>query len=630
MELVTIEHRQAHPPAISKDKNGESISWPGLLGVALISMLFYLPALRGELVWDDLPLVGTNLYGTQNLHSAFTMPFGHYYRPLTAAVFAIQNGLAHGTPFLYHLTNIVLHVLASVLVAILAFQVFRKNLVAILAGLFLAVQPAQVGATAWVGGLTDALTVPLLAGFMFVLVRYQEQPKVALAVQWAVLLLLAGLSKEQALAIIPIVPLSNFVFGSRKLKDAILSSVPILGVLIVYGLLWSVCRQIPPLSNTTFGESLELCLRSLVHYTAGFVFPNYRYLLTYTLEAYRSFAWMPIGGVVGILLVYLLKGAWRYDPRLTFLGISALLVYLPISNLPAVSSFVLAPYRSSEAGVGIACLCGYGMATLWIQGQKLWASLFAINLGASAWVTILGVHVWATQVGLFEALHANDSHFMIGTQVYSDILNHQGKFQESAELTDQYLVWLFDDNQWANRILTKRQNAIDDFVTNRLKVTTGKPNPIELGNFLAGNAFSYAKAGNRAKAIEATQCAMIFIPKAAYVYFLYGQLILPENRDEAIRAWETVLRLDPKYDACSVALGHQRVLEQRFAEAIQLIQQGLRTLDYDGPAWVDLAKSEVAMKDFANAKMALKKAKASRLQPKIADVRELERELALR
>src|SRR5271165_3182395 len=131
----------------------------GLSGVFLLGWLAYLPALWGKLVWEDTNLIEGHATGGLTLGGAFSHPFlNSYYRPLTSVSFWLDRHLTGIRVFFFHETNISLHAASAVLVCWLTLLLTRQKPAAILAGIFFALQPAQVGAVAWIGGRTDVLS----------------------------------------------------------------------------------------------------------------------------------------------------------------------------------------------------------------------------------------------------------------------------------------------------------------------------------------------------------------------------------------------------------------------------------------------------------------------------------------
>ena len=122
-------------------------------------MLIYLPALWGRPVWEDPALISGDGTGGTTLIGAFTHAFlGSYYRPLTSVSFFIDRHFADNTPYIYHQTSVLLHAATALLICWLTLLLTKKHLAGVLAGLCFAVQPAQVGAVAWIGGRTDVLS----------------------------------------------------------------------------------------------------------------------------------------------------------------------------------------------------------------------------------------------------------------------------------------------------------------------------------------------------------------------------------------------------------------------------------------------------------------------------------------
>ena len=105
----------------------------GLILVFAASVILYLPSLMGASIWDDDDLISGAAFGDNTLYSALTRAFlGHYFRPLTSVSLVFDSYFAKQTPFFYHQTNILLHALTAVFVAILAFQVTKKPFAGIL------------------------------------------------------------------------------------------------------------------------------------------------------------------------------------------------------------------------------------------------------------------------------------------------------------------------------------------------------------------------------------------------------------------------------------------------------------------------------------------------------------------
>ena len=66
------------------------------------------------------------------------------YSPLTLLSWAVDYGLGGLNPWMYHFSNLLLHILNVMLVFILMFKLFKRNDLAFLAALLFGVHPMNV------------------------------------------------------------------------------------------------------------------------------------------------------------------------------------------------------------------------------------------------------------------------------------------------------------------------------------------------------------------------------------------------------------------------------------------------------------------------------------------------------
>src|ERR1051325_4227535 len=144
-----------------------------IFAIVALSAFIYLPSLRGGPVWDDHDLIsGKGTPGATTRSGCFTHPFlSHYYRPLTSASILIDRTLWGDKTVGFHATNLILHVLATAGLIALLGSAFKDRRIAAAGGLLFAIQPAQIGATAWIGGRTDALCVFWVILFAWLLIK---------------------------------------------------------------------------------------------------------------------------------------------------------------------------------------------------------------------------------------------------------------------------------------------------------------------------------------------------------------------------------------------------------------------------------------------------------------------------
>lgn len=150
-------------------------AWAVAIGVFLVCLLLYLPALKcGFVQVDDPeyvlnnPLIRRLDMGT--VFSAFTQAPVGWWMPLTWISFAVDYRFWGLDPFGYHLTNILLHAVNAALVVLISDRVLRGRMDALrgesgylypvmllFAGLFYGAHPLRVESVAWVTERKDVL-----------------------------------------------------------------------------------------------------------------------------------------------------------------------------------------------------------------------------------------------------------------------------------------------------------------------------------------------------------------------------------------------------------------------------------------------------------------------------------------
>ena len=163
---------------------------------------------------DDNVLILGNQYFLSNLTNIFqsflkdvflsSNHLAFYYRPLMTVSFIFNYQIGGINPFIYHFTNVALHLLsASLLFIFLQKLDYRKELAFLFSLIFL-VHPALTQAVSWIPGRNDSLLlVFILATFIF-FIKYLENQKTKNLVWSLIFFGLALFTKESAILILPI------------------------------------------------------------------------------------------------------------------------------------------------------------------------------------------------------------------------------------------------------------------------------------------------------------------------------------------------------------------------------------------------------------------------------------------
>jgi len=200
--------------------------WLLALAVVVAAVLVYVPSRNaGWTDTDDIQLIAEDLHFLMNGSpaAAFGRSFfpsatgsKQYYRPLVTLSFMVDARRAGGAhPGEFHSTNVLLHVLSSLLVLAIAWHRPKSTGAGTAAALIFAVHPAAVQTVAWVPGRSDGLMAVFALGAILAWLEYDRTAaRRALLIHW-VLLAASLLSKETAIALVPLV-FGYSVFVTRR------------------------------------------------------------------------------------------------------------------------------------------------------------------------------------------------------------------------------------------------------------------------------------------------------------------------------------------------------------------------------------------------------------------------------
>ncbi|RJS97760.1 hypothetical protein [Halococcus sp. IIIV-5B] len=197
---------------------------------------------------DSLTLIETSrVRNLADLVDLFTQPLMHgssftdialFYRPVSSLSYAVDYALWGLRPAGYHLTNVVLHVVAAALVTLVVADLTSRLAVGTLGGGLFAVHPLTVGLVPAVPRRQDVLLTVfvLVAVGLFVRGRREDRPRLLGGALVAYALALGA--KETALA----VPLVVFAWVAidrtgpwrTRVRHAIPATLPFVGVTAVY------------------------------------------------------------------------------------------------------------------------------------------------------------------------------------------------------------------------------------------------------------------------------------------------------------------------------------------------------------------------------------------------------------
>ncbi|MEE4286377.1 MAG: hypothetical protein V2I31_09520, partial [Mariniphaga sp.] len=220
--------------------------WAGLF-IAAFTFLLFSPSLKYDFVnWDD----DINIYENDNVvrfdvNGIFTHHVIGNYNPLTTLTFALEYQMAGENPFLYHLNNLILHVLCTLLVLLLMRKLGLSFLVSLLVALLFGIHPMRVESVVWITERKDVLFGAFFLLSLIFYIDYLEKKKSLFFVLSLGVFVLSLLSKIQAVALAPTLLLIDYWYNRKPDRSLILEKIPFFLLALATGLagIWFLRQQ---------------------------------------------------------------------------------------------------------------------------------------------------------------------------------------------------------------------------------------------------------------------------------------------------------------------------------------------------------------------------------------------------
>lgn len=450
-----------HPPM--------SKGWAALL-VALTAAVLYAPSLVNGFAYDDVAIIvhDTRVHSLTELPAILT---GGYwddttlglYRPLTTLSFAIDWSVGSGHPALFHLTNVLLHSLASCLAFLLLLRWFTVG-AALAGGLLFAVHPVHVEAVANVVGRAEPLAAAAVLGALLLwketlVGRFHSARTIGVAA-----LLGVGLAaKESAIVLVPLLMLVDLADGTldprRPWKWVHANRNALLGIAVVTGA-WAAVRMTvlggmaPTRVDAAFDLATAAWPRTLTALQAWPVWATLLFAPVTLLADYGPQILLPIdrpneGALVGgLLVVALIAGgtiaAFRGEGRTALVLLWFPVTILPVSNLIIPTGVIVAERTlylpSLAASIALAMLVAH-LRTATQPGlrasvQRAGAYALLLVLVAFAGRTLLRIPAWRSTDTMFEALVADRPDSFRGQWHLAREARLAGREAEAVQLYD--------------------------------------------------------------------------------------------------------------------------------------------------------------------------------------------------
>ncbi|MBU0458963.1 tetratricopeptide repeat protein [Patescibacteria group bacterium] len=314
-------------------KNKESVIIVILFFV--IAFLIYGLSLTNDFVhFDDNILIFDNPAVHQLTPATIAWVFTHFdpelYIPLTFLSFQIDHLIGGLNPFIFHLTNLILHTLNALLVYVFLNLLTKRKLLAIICGLIFLVHPLNAEAVAWASGRKDVLSAFFFLGsLIFYLKTSNERRATSNYYASIISFVLALLSKASVILLPLILILIDYKNDRRVDRKSILKKIPYFALSGIFGIVAIFGKQ-SVLADSPLKDSILMASKSTVFYLQKFLMPfdlSVIYPYNENISITSSEFFVPL--IVLLVLIALIAIKFRNNRKATFGSLFFFLMLAP-------------------------------------------------------------------------------------------------------------------------------------------------------------------------------------------------------------------------------------------------------------------------------------------------------------
>jgi len=548
----------------------------GVLAIAALGALVYLPALRGGFVFDDHELIENGRLLRGPLSQIWWGTTSPDYWPLTYTVMWVGWRAFGSAPAGHHALNLALHVLAALLLWRALKRAGLGSGTAWLAGVLFAVHPVAVESVAWVSELKNTLSACLWLATILAWLRWLEGDRRARSRALLVSVFALALLAKISVVVLPVVLLGLAAVKRGRVTRTDLVDVAPLAALAILAAAGNVWFQHHNAMAGGWAPARTLADRVA---GAGWALASYlerafvplRLALLYDPWPVRSgtaWFWAPLVLVAGLAAV-----AWSFRKRgarpVLLAAAYVAVCVAPVLGLVDMAFLKLSPVANHLQYLALmapATLGAWAIARLRVNAPRAAAAAGALLVLALGWSTSSRASAFADDLTLWRAAARDAPRNVYARQAYANELLGAGDTAGAiAELrasaaagTDPGLVASIQSS-----ILLVEGREEDAVAQARVVLaSTGDP------ALLSDAAWTLVETGHHEEAIAPFQALVRRMPGASeYAYRLSVALARADRPAEALEVLRAYCSSRPGHPRMEAALALMLVRSGRWAEA---------------------------------------------------------------
>jgi len=595
--------------------------------IIILTLLAYIKAFDNDFVnWDDDRYVTLNPYITEfsweNIKYFFSNFYFVMYIPLTMVSYMIDYSFVGlSNPSFYHIHNILIHSINSVLVFFLVLMIIKKIskekafFYALISALLFAIHPMHIQSVSWIAERKDVLYSMFYLASLILYMIYIQNNKMKFYFIALFLFLLSLFSKTQAVTLSISMVLIDYLIGRIDLSKenikrffsekkffnerVINEKIPFFILSSFFGLLaiFAIGGQEPLAEsfstvNTSGNESYPF-YENVLYSCYSFTHYVIKLFIPYNLSAIHPFP-QKLDNVIPLkywlypipVLALIATTIWAFIKNKKIIVFSILFFtanIILVLQLASVQNFLISEHYAYIPAISLSILLVYFHFKLLSKFNNLKPVLNTFWVLYIAILTIFSFYrndVWQNSSTLWDDVIKKYPEVIVSHYNRGNYYQEQGDFA-AAE----------GDNENAVKYYSE---AIKDY-TNTLEL-----NPSNIGG-LSNRGITLAKTGNPAAAVVDFNKVVKIDSTYGNVFSNLGNALIMLNKwDSAIINYTKALKLKPDFDDAHYNRGTAYNSVGKYTEAIADFTLLINKSDEFNKLFIMRAMSYYYLSDFDN------------------------------
>ena len=452
--------------------------------ILVLTCLAYIPVFtNGFTNWDDNIFVTSNelirSFLWFNIKTWFAQPFVGQFQPLVLLSFALDYSIDGYNPVVFHISNLLLHLVNTFLVFKFIDLLFKNTFVALLTSLLFGIHTLNVESVAWITERKNVLFTLFYLWSMICYIKYLEKSKFKYFLYTLMLFVFALASKSAAVTLPVVLVLIDYLYQRDQFKKlVILEKAPFFVLSLFVGISTIVAHQYyGALTNATgysFLMRVLISAQAMLFYLEKLILPiNLSTYYPLSADFRTRFPELIIGFIIiyGLIIGAIVFAIKKRNKFILF-GLGFFVISLILFIIPAGVPVLTTDRYAYVPFIGLFLVISYALYILieTSSGLKiLGISIIVVFISTLGFLTFNQSKIWHDSITLWNNVinKTGETSFPlmkrgIAYRHLNDFDKALNDFDKSIEMNNQYPV-VYENRGYIYLLQEDYKKAILDF-----------------------------------------------------------------------------------------------------------------------------------------------------------------------